>query len=549
MGYAPLVVESLRGVVEVVAAKENGADSANVLAHLDEWVIAPQPALVHLNCGLHDLKRSKADGTHRVPLERYVENLREIVRRVREETTATLVFASTTPIHDARHTQRTVDFDRIEADVRRYNAAAVGVMGELGVPMHDLHATVTAGGADELLLADGTHYTPEGYALLADAVADCVRRHLTVRLARKLPPPAAGPDAAVAYRENEARRDAAVPAPYREIAAPALTLPRDAAAWRAQRPRVLEVVRETLGDLPERPAPPRSRVVSREQRDGYTLERVAIENGVDQEIGALVLVPEGLRRRAPAVMWLHSSTPDKNQVIAPGTYGGEEALGELLVRKGYVVVAPDAYWHGERSGTGPAGPFETWREEQESLWKLHVWLGRTLWGMFVRDDQVALDYVCARPEVDAARVGVTGMSMGSTRAWWLAALDERVAAVVATACLTRYQNLIRHGQLRQHGIYYFVHGLLRHFDVEGVLALIAPRPFLALTGELDAGSPADGVRDLERLVGTVYEAVGERERFRSVLYPETGHTVTPEMRRETVEWLDRWLGVGQGQRA
>jgi dienelactone hydrolase len=254
-----------------------------------------------------------------------------------------------------------------------------------------------------------------------------------------------------------------------------------------------------------------------------------------------VLVPDGLRRPAPAVLWLHSSTPDKNQVITPGTYGGDDSFGEALVKRGYVVMAPDAYWHGERSGGGPAGPFETSREEQESLWKLHAWLGRTLWGMFVRDDRVALDYLCARPEVDAAQIGATGMSMGSTRAWWLAALDERVKATVATACLTRYQNLIRHGQLRQHGIYYFVDGLLKHFDVEGVLSLIAPRPFLALTGELDAGSPADGVRELERTVGAVYEAVGASERFRSVLYPETGHTVTPRMREETIAWLERWL--------
>ena len=46
--------------------------------------------------------------------------------------------------------------------------------------------------------------------------------------------------------------------------------------------------------------------------------------------------------------------------------------------------------------------------------------------------------------------------MGSTRAWWLAAVDDRIACAVGVACLTRYQNLIAHGQLRQHGVYYFV---------------------------------------------------------------------------------------------
>jgi dienelactone hydrolase len=173
--------------------------------------------------------------------------------------------------------------------------------------------------------------------------------------------------------------------------------------------------------------------------------------------------------------------------------------------------------------------------------KWNLWMGRTLWGMFVRDDQIALDYLCGRPEVDKTRIGVTGMSMGSTRAWWLAAVDDRVAAVVAVACLTRYQNLIAHGQLRQHGVYYFVFGLLKHFDTEGVLALLAPRPFLALTGELDAGSPADGVRVLEEKAGRVYEALGVRERFRSVLYPGVGHTYTPRMREEMLRWFDKWL--------
>ena len=133
------------------------------------------------------------------------------------------------------------------------------------------------------------------------------------------------------------------------------------------------------------------------------------------------------------------------------------------------------------------------------------------------------------------------MSMGSTRAWWLAAVDERVACVVAVACLTRYQELMAHGELRQHGVYYFVDGLLKHFDTEGVLALIAPRPLLALTGELDAGSPADGVKVLERVVGRTYEALGAGDRFRSILYPEVGHAYTPRMRAEMRAWFDRWL--------
>lgn len=176
---------------------------------------------------------------------------------------------------------------------------------------------------------------------------------------------------------------------------------------------------------------PRARTVSYERRRGYTIERVSLDDGVDGEISALVLVPERLSRPAPAMLWLHSSTPDKAHVLIPHTSGGAEPLGEAFVRRGWVVLASDAYWHGDRAGTGPAGPLETGRAEQESLFKLHLWFGRTLWGMCVRDDQIALDYLCSRPEVDAGRIGATGMSMGSTRAWWLAALDERIRVAQA----------------------------------------------------------------------------------------------------------------------
>jgi dienelactone hydrolase len=161
--------------------------------------------------------------------------------------------------------------------------------------------------------------------------------------------------------------------------------------------------------------------------------------------------------------------------------------------------------------------------------------------MFVYDDRVALDYFCTRPEVDTKRIGATGISMGSTRSWWLAAVDDRIACAVGVACLTRYQNLLAHGQLRQHGVYYFVNGLLKHFDVEGVLALIAPRPFLALTGELDAGSPADGIKVIEDKVGKVYAALGAKGRFRSVRYEDTGHVYTPAMRKEMLAWFAKWL--------
>jgi dienelactone hydrolase/lysophospholipase L1-like esterase len=541
LGYAPVVSKMLAGKAVVVSPEPNGGDSANVLANLEAWVVRENPDIVHLNCGLHDLKVSKKTKQHQIEITQYEKNLRQIVARIQKETRAALVFANTTPLLDERHARRGADFDRFEADVARYNAVATRVMKEAGVPVHDLHWVVGSSGAAGLMLPDGTHYNEAGYFRLGEAVADCLLRQITVRKYQPLPSPPSGAQAGADYRKAASERDLQVPEVYKKLGFGTFHLPKSSNDWTEARRETHKLVVQSLGDLPPRPAPLQAKLVSREVRSGYTLEKVSIPNGVDNTVSALLLIPDRRVEPAPAILWLHSSTPDKTQIIIPNTNGGQESLGEAFVRAGYVVLSPDAYWHGDRAGTGPAGPLETSRSEQESLFKLNLWLGRTLWGMFVRDDQIALDYLCSRPEVDKGRIGATGMSMGSTRAWWLAAVDDRVAAAVGVACLTRYQNLIAHGDLRQHGIYYFANGLLKHFDSEGVLALIAPRPFLALTGDLDAGSPADGIKIIEEKVASVYATLGAAEKFRSILYPDVGHAYTPEMRTEMLKWFERWL--------
>jgi dienelactone hydrolase len=172
-------------------------------------------------------------------------------------------------------------------------------------------------------------------------------------------------------------------------------------------------------------------------------------------------------------------------------------------------------------------------------------MGRSLWGMMVRDQQCLLDYLETRPEVDAKRIGVSGMSMGCTTSWWLAALDERIASVVGVACFTRYTELLAHGNLRAHGIYYFVPGVFAHFDTEAIHALIAPRPHLELSGDQDAGAPLDGVITLEKKLAQVYRLYGKGSNFRSIVYEKTGHEYLPEMREEMARWFAKTLPLKQ----
>lgn len=177
MGYQPIVVVALGGVADVGGPTQNGGDSSTVLAHLDEWVIAQQPDIVHMNAGLHDIKREFGARENQVPLARYRQNLETIFARVHDETEATLIWAKTTPVNERWHHERK-GFDRFEADVQAYNDAALALAAKMRVAVDDLTRAVLEGGGNALLNDDGVHLTPRGYNLLGKTVAACIRTHL-----------------------------------------------------------------------------------------------------------------------------------------------------------------------------------------------------------------------------------------------------------------------------------------------------------------------------------------------------------------------------------
>ena len=331
-----------------------------------------------------------------------------------------------------------------------------------------------------------------------------------------------------------------VPDSFREylqrVLPPEWPVPTDLQKWEdADRTRTKATLVELLGDVPPRPEELRVEIISREQRDGFTLERFQFHNGVDMFVPGIIMIPDNLSGPAPAIVAAHQHGGSKDVIV--------DSEGVYLVKHGFIVAGIDAYYHGDRKGKGPGGANDDARPagQQESLLKLNMWLGRSLWGMILRDQQILIDYLQTRPEVDPEQIGATGISMGSTTSWWLAAIDERVKAVSSLICFTRYTELIHHGELRAHGVYYFVPGILKHFDTEAIYALVAPRPMLQLSGDQDAGAPTDGILVLEEKVGAVYDLYGARDRFRSVIYENTGHEFLPEMREETVAWFKRWL--------
>lgn len=177
IAYQPIVRQCLAQVAEVWGPAENGRTSENILAHLDEWVIARNPDLVHINCGTHDLRKERGSPQPRTELAQYRANVENILRQIQTQTRAQIIWATTTPVNQKWHFENR-DTDRFEADVDAYNAAANEICHRLNIPIDDLYGLMMQAGRDAYLSNDGLHFKPAGYALLGQAVAETIRKYV-----------------------------------------------------------------------------------------------------------------------------------------------------------------------------------------------------------------------------------------------------------------------------------------------------------------------------------------------------------------------------------
>ena len=291
-----------------------------------------------------------------------------------------------------------------------------------------------------------------------------------------------------------------------------------------------------LGDLPWRHRPGPAKLVRTEKGEGYTLERLVLDlNGIEP-VPALLLLPEKRQTPAPALLYIHwhggMYNLGKEQLLVGGD--AQPAYAPVCAEKGLVTLAIDSWCFGERKHE------QNGRQGEEDAFKLMLWRGRVLWGMMMFDEVRALDYLASRPEVDPQRLGALGMSMGSTKAWWLAALDLRVRLCLDVCCLTDFEELIKNHNLQGHGIYYYVPSLLEHFQTAQINELIVPRARLSVNGRQDTLTPPAGVERVRDYLMPLYRKYGKEEDCRIELF-ECGHRELPEMRRLILEWMDKYL--------
>jgi dienelactone hydrolase len=286
-----------------------------------------------------------------------------------------------------------------------------------------------------------------------------------------------------------------------------------------------------------------------------------------------VLIPTKATRPAPGLLVLHSHDGiylwGKEKVVAldrehpylttfkQERYGGRSIASELA-RSGYVTMAIDMFYWGERRMLLDDDPsayrerpttmseqeiraFNQRASQNESLLGRSLFTAGVTWpGVILWDDIRALDYLAARPEVDAARLGCVGLSVGGYRSFLLGALDERIRVAIDVGWMTSFGAQIKRHVINTVGLSFHINGLYRYLDLPDLAALVAPRALLVINGSQDGLFALDGVKAAFDKIGRCYSKAGAPDRVRCSLY-DAPHEFNLEMQKEAWQWLAEWL--------
>jgi dienelactone hydrolase len=314
--------------------------------------------------------------------------------------------------------------------------------------------------------------------------------------------------------------------------------------------------------------------------DGLQVEELIWQLPYGPPTAATLLKPLGAKGPLPGVLALHDHGGRKyfgKEKIADtgaprhpsvreqaGAYGGV-AWANALAKRGYVVLAPDAFGFGSRrlrladvppairpepadDSDAPAAvdAYNEWARQQETIIAKSLLCAGLTWpGVWLAEDQRALDVLCARPDVDPARVGCGGLSGGGLRACYLGGLDDRIACAFCAGMMTTWRDYMLHKSYLHTWMIYIPH-LPRALDYPEILGLRAPRPALVLNNTEDELFTLAEMRRADAMLRAIYDSAAGYdsggEHYRCSYYPGP-HKFDLPMQAEAFAWLDQWLGA------
>jgi dienelactone hydrolase len=286
-------------------------------------------------------------------------------------------------------------------------------------------------------------------------------------------------------------------------------------------------------------------------------EHFAFSAQEGERVPGVLMKPRAGSSRRPVVILLHGTGGSKSdtQIVM---------LSEALVARGFIAVAIDGRYHGERARPGArsteyvAAILQAYR-----MPGAHPFLYDTVW-----DVMRLIDYLETRQDVDAARIGVMGISKGGMETYLAAAADPRIAVAVPVIGVQSFRWALDHdGWQSRVGTFQaavdaaaadagvkavdaafvrrfydrVVPGISAEFDAPAMLPLVAPRPLLAINGDSDARTPLEGVRESAAAAERAYRAARAPDRFVLHIQPKTGHAFGEPAQQAALDWFVRWL--------
>jgi dienelactone hydrolase len=345
----------------------------------------------------------------------------------------------------------------------------------------------------------------------------------------------------------------------------------DPETWRAQGRAKM---RELLAYEPQA-ATQDAEILETVQKPGCTRYLVRYSITSDRKADAFLLIPDGLTKPAPAVLALHchggyyyfgkekaveiENPPKVLQEFLEKSYGGRPFADELA-RRGFVVLAPDAFYFGsqrldpaqlpdrftmalrqeEPGSDAYIRAFNNLAGQHEHLTAKTIFDAGTTWpGILFQGDRASVDYLLTRPEVDPARIGCMGLSIGGYRSAHLFGLDPRLKAAVVAGWMTTYRSLL-FDHLYNHTWMVYVPGQLAWLDLPDVATLNAPQPLMVINCRRDTLFTMEGMQAAEAKIAAVYEKLGARDHFRCNYYNEP-HSLKIPAQDDAIAWLEKWL--------
>jgi dienelactone hydrolase len=272
------------------------------------------------------------------------------------------------------------------------------------------------------------------------------------------------------------------------------------------------------------------------EKSGVIVERLHFQSMPGLYVTANLYRPTEQEGPLPAILYVCGHGGEKLDGVSLGNKTHYQHHGAWFAQNGYVCLTLDTIQLGEIEGIHHG----TYRE------KMWWWNNRgySTAGVEAYNCIRSLDYLQSRDEVDADRIGVTGRSGGGAYSWWIAAIDERIAAAVPVAGITNLKNHVVDGCVEGHCDCMYMVNTYR-WDYAMVAALVAPRPLLISNSDKDRIFPLDGVVDIYEKIRKIYSLYGASDKL-GLYITEGPHRDTQELRIGAFRWMNRFLREESG---